>query len=152
MTVHFSPLAGSRSRTRATHGEYSRGQSLVEFALVLPLLLAIFLGLMEGGYYAYAVNAVNHSTHEGARRAILTFENKASEADVIARVVQAAQPFLVPPGSVSVSVSGSTSDFSQRQQGDKVTVTTSYDHVPLVGYIFGNITFPMSARSELFVE
>lgn len=152
MTVHVSPLAGSRSRVRSPHGESSRGQSLVEFALVLPLLLTIFLGLMEGGYYAYAVNAVNHGTQEGARRAILTFENKATLDQVVARVVEAAQPFVVPSGSVSVSVSGSTSDFSQRQQGDKVTVTTSYDHVPLVGYIFGNITFPMNARSELFVE
>lgn len=53
-----------RHRTDPTaHG----GQSLVEFALVLPIFLLLLFGLIDIGRYVYTANAVNQAAREGAR-------------------------------------------------------------------------------------
>jgi Flp pilus assembly protein TadG len=46
-----------------------RGQSLVEFALVLPILLFLVLGVLEFGWILKAEIAVNAAAREGARYA-----------------------------------------------------------------------------------
>lgn len=48
-----------------------RGQSLVEFALVLPVLLLILMGVFDLGRAIYAFNAVSNAAREGARTAIV---------------------------------------------------------------------------------
>lgn len=46
-----------------------RGQSLVEFALVLPMLLLLVLGVLEFGWILKAEIAVSAAAREGARYA-----------------------------------------------------------------------------------
>lgn len=48
-----------------------RGQSLVETALVLPILLIILMGIFDFGRAIYAYNAVSNSAREAARLAIV---------------------------------------------------------------------------------
>lgn len=48
-----------------------RGQSLVEFALILPILLIILLGLLDLGRLWYAYVAVTDAAAEGATYAAL---------------------------------------------------------------------------------
>jgi Flp pilus assembly protein TadG len=47
--------------------ESHRGQSLVEAALVLPILLILFLGIAEVGFFLFAQVQVANATREGAR-------------------------------------------------------------------------------------
>ncbi|HEY0602589.1 MAG TPA: TadE family protein [Herpetosiphonaceae bacterium] len=47
--------------------EGKRGQSLVEFALVLPLLVLLLYGLAEFGFLLYAHVQVTNAAREGAR-------------------------------------------------------------------------------------
>jgi Flp pilus assembly protein TadG len=47
------------------------GQSLVEFALILPVLLLILMGVFDFGRAIYAFNAVSNAAREGARTAIV---------------------------------------------------------------------------------
>ena len=49
----------------------SRGQSLVEFALLLPVLLVIMLGLLDLGRAVFAYNAISEAARNGARVAIV---------------------------------------------------------------------------------
>ena len=49
----------------------SRGQSLVEFALILPVLLLIFMGLFDFGRAVFAYNGVSEAARNGARVAIV---------------------------------------------------------------------------------
>lgn len=46
-----------------------RGQGLVEFALVLPIFLAMLFGLIDGGRYVYLNSVVSQAAREGARLA-----------------------------------------------------------------------------------
>ena len=48
-----------------------RGQSLVEFALVLPMLLVVCIGMAEVGRVTWAWNLAQQAAAEGARRAIV---------------------------------------------------------------------------------
>ena len=43
------------------------GQSLVEFALVLPIFLLLLFGLIDIGRFVYTANALNEAAREGAR-------------------------------------------------------------------------------------
>lgn len=47
------------------------GQSLVEFALVIPLVLLLLMGLFDFGRAIYAYNTISNAARDGARRAIV---------------------------------------------------------------------------------
>src|SRR5690348_2938556 len=49
----------------------SSGQGLVEFALILPVLVLIFMGIVDFGRAIYAYNAVSNAAREGARTGIV---------------------------------------------------------------------------------
>jgi Flp pilus assembly protein TadG len=49
----------------------SRGQALLEFALVLPILLILVLGIVEFGHIWNINQMVSDTTREGARRAVI---------------------------------------------------------------------------------
>jgi Flp pilus assembly protein TadG len=46
---------------------HRRGQSLVEFALVIPIVLLMFMILVDFGRVIFAQNAINQDAREGAR-------------------------------------------------------------------------------------
>ena len=48
-----------------------RGQSLVEFALVLPIFLLVLMGLFDLGRGVYAYITINNAAREAARLAIV---------------------------------------------------------------------------------
>ncbi|HYK94737.1 MAG TPA: TadE/TadG family type IV pilus assembly protein [Candidatus Dormibacteraeota bacterium] len=47
----------------------SLGQGLVEFALVLPLFLLMFFGIVDGARYVYMSSVLSQAAREGARLA-----------------------------------------------------------------------------------
>ncbi len=50
-------------------GPRDRGASLVEFALVAPMLILLLLGIIEFGFFLGEWNELKHGAHEGARLA-----------------------------------------------------------------------------------
>ena len=63
MTARLVPLAGRKLRKDA------RGATVVEFALVLPLLCTLLLGFLDLGYQAYVNSVVQGALFEAARMA-----------------------------------------------------------------------------------
>ena len=59
----------SARRPRRSH---DRGQSLVEFALVLPLFLLLFMVVMDLGTAVFTYNSLTNAAREGARLAIVS--------------------------------------------------------------------------------
>ena len=141
-------IGRKRRRTR------SAGQALVEFTFVVPVFLGVVFGLAEGAYYAVATVAVNHATHEGARQGVL--ETTADLTDLQDRVQAAAEPVAaLGTSDIAVELNGASCNeacFDAREGGDRLTVITNYDHVPLTGYIFPGLAFPADAQAELWVE
>ena len=58
-------------RRRVARGRRDRGQSLIEFALVLPMLLVLFFGIIEFGNAWRIFQLVTNTAREGAREAVL---------------------------------------------------------------------------------
>jgi hypothetical protein len=142
------PIGSSATKQRG------RGQTLAEFALVIPVFLLVVLAVAEGGYYVAATTIVSHATHEGARLGVL--ESTSDLAAISSRVQSAAAPIVSVTGSdVSFALNGTFCDdacYGGRQSGDRLKVVTQYTHRPLAGYVFDGIAFPANAEAELWVE
>ncbi len=63
-----------------------RGQSLVEFSLVLPFLILLLLGMVEVGTAFYDYIVIGNANREGVR---LSSRGRFDEADVIERIIAA---------------------------------------------------------------
>ena len=63
--MSLSRLVTSRSRDQAD------GQALVEFALILPILILLLVGIFDFGRAIYAFNTVNNAARESVRVAIV---------------------------------------------------------------------------------
>ena len=55
-----------RRRSRRS-GPRSRGQTLVEFALVFPIFMLVLFGIIDVGRFVYVSNSLNEASREGAR-------------------------------------------------------------------------------------
>jgi hypothetical protein len=63
-----------------------KGQSVVEFALVLPFLLLLFIGLMESGYALYEYLVISNANREGVR---LAARGRFTDNDIVNRLIGA---------------------------------------------------------------
>jgi len=75
-----------------------RGQALVEFALALPLLILLLVGIFDFGRAIYAYNTLNNAAREAGRLAIVD----QTEADIQAVGVQRAASLGIQPADVTV--------------------------------------------------
>ena len=143
------------------------GAQLVEFALVLPLLLLVVLGIAEFGFIFQRYEVVTNAAREGARMAVLPGYNTVPAQDAIrARVrgyIQAGRVPIsggTPPASIvnvtiaddTVVVGGGLPAVSIRRV--TVTYTHSYMFLPRMASWFGvtYTTIPLTAVSEMRVE
>lgn len=79
--MHQSPNSAPRQparrlRRRRRPGE--RGAALVEFALILPLLFALLLGVIEFGFNLYNAQSLRSATHTATRDAVVLASPAAS--------------------------------------------------------------------------
>jgi len=117
-----------------------RGAELIEFALTLPLLLLLVLGIIEFGFLFQEYEVVTNAAREGARLGALipsagyTTTEAATRANdfLIAGGLKAAQATPAPTVVQSqVAISGTTKCIPV------VTATVTYQHpVPFVGGIY----------------
>lgn len=61
----------SRVSGRLGRARQGRGQSLAEFALVLPLFLLLFMAIVDFGTAVFTYNSLTNAAREGARLAIV---------------------------------------------------------------------------------
>ena len=125
----------------------NRGQSVIEFALVLPLLLVILFGITEFGRAWMTVNILTSAAREGCRLAVVTAPDVPA---VTARVTTVCNSAGVVP--TSVTCVGPLSNDPDR----KVTVTVLADFQIIPGTIleyFGGEglsgTIPLRATSVM---
>ena len=121
------------------------GVSLIEFALVLPILLLILLGIIQFGFIFNGQITLTSSAREGARLAVVG----ADDNDVKDRVEDTAIALLL-------NVDRNDIDINREVGGDdgtlSVTVPGSVDIiVPILDLIVGN-SMSLSAESVMRVE
>lgn len=65
----------------------ARGQALMEFALVIPLVILMLLGLFDFGRAIYAFNTVSNAAREAARVAIVNPDEAAIQAEAASQAI-----------------------------------------------------------------
>lgn len=129
-----------------------RGQSLVEFALVIPLVILMLLGLFDFGRAIYAYNTVSSAAREAARVAIVNPNVAAIQTEAASQAVALG----IDPASVTVAFQ--TADdppaaCNPPQFGCVAVVTVPYEWraiTPVIGDIIGPIQ--LSSVSKVPIE
>jgi Flp pilus assembly protein TadG len=69
------------ARHRTGHARHSRGQSLVEFALVFPIIILLIMAFAEIGRAVFAFNTIANAARQGARVAAVNQLADVTECD-----------------------------------------------------------------------
>lgn len=106
-----------------------RGAAAVEFALVLPILLMLVIGIVEFGRAYYVQTTLSGAAREGVR--VMALKDDASAAT--STVQSYAVDLGVTSGQVAVSPGSCTA-------GSNVTVTVTYPMTYLTGFFGSTLT------------
>jgi Flp pilus assembly protein TadG len=127
----------------------SRGQSIVEFALVAPLFLIMLFGVIEIGRLVWTHHELTNGTREGARLAMVRGSESSapltSTTPIRDRILETTVG--LSSGSLNVSATGLGGE-----PGTTVTVTTTYSYEVLVGIIPGLGDINLSHTSRVIIQ
>ncbi len=138
---------------RAKRAMRDRGAAAVEFALVLPLLLTLCLGIIDFGYLINRASLVNNAARDAAREGSL----HGTQAEVAA--VATAALGGVPGTTVAVTCTkpdtspcGANYD-AEIASGGTTVVTITYVHTMItpIAFIFGD-SIELSRTAEMRIE
>lgn len=130
------------------------GQSLVEFALVLPLLLFLLMTIFEFGNIFHSYLLITQASREGARMGVVGEPNAEIENRVheICSVLNTSKLTIdIYPNDDKDPDSGK---YLYRNRGVPLEVTLDYQvdlFTPLMGSILDN-PFPIKAKSIMRIE
>jgi len=127
-----------------------KGSSLIEFAIIAPLIFLLIAGVIQFGFIFNAKIAVNAASFEGARAAALSEE---PEEDAKRAVYYYANSTL--PGWSFDERLGMFIDFQGYNPGDVVSVKVNYKVPVFFGNIIsfgGNDVFNIQAESCMSIE
>lgn len=79
MNQHWRRASDVRKSFRAGEG----GQAVVEFALIMPILLAFLVGTLEMAQAWHSSQALTHAAREGARLSVISTSTNQSVTDRI---------------------------------------------------------------------
>ena len=120
-------------------GTGRKGQSIVETALVLPIIILILMGIIDFGFLFNNYLIISNAAREGARSAAV---GKA-DSDIVDDIMEMTD--TLEEANLSVDI---TPDDTSRVKGEGVKVTVEYDYeflTPVIGSILPN---PMHLTAE----
>jgi Flp pilus assembly protein TadG len=113
----------ARAAFRSEHG-----QTMTEFALVLPLLVAILFGIIQFGIAFNNYLSLTDAVRAGARKATVSRHKKDPVDETVTAVRAAASDLKVSDLAIEVE--------SSWEAGDPVRVSASYPYsISLVGFV-----------------
>jgi Flp pilus assembly protein TadG len=134
MLTKLSPNRITRKR--------EQGQTLTEFAMVLPLLALLLFGVIQFGIVFHQYVTLTDSVRAGGRQGAVSRDLANPQAVVIDRVQRSAAD--LDPGKLGISVSSSWT------QGDDVTVTATYPYdISLLGVVVKSGTLSASTTERV---
>lgn len=140
-----------------------RGQTLTEFALILPVLLIAFLGVLDFGRAIYAYNAISNAAREGGRTAIVN----QTTSEIRGRAIAQATSLGIDPSSTSCPPAGASGVCVEFKNATatgpcvstlsyvgciaEITVKYSFTAItPIIGRIVGPL--PMTSKTSQVIE
>jgi Flp pilus assembly protein TadG len=137
----------------------SRGQALVEFALVFPIFLLVLVAIVDMGRAVFAYNTITNAAREGARLGIVNQDT----ASITTRATRQTQVAETAAPNVTVQIKESTPNADPATNANCapiavgcvviVTYQTTYTPItPIVGRILFGSGVTMTAKSIEAIE
>lgn len=123
-----------------------KGQSLVEFAILLPVLLLLIMGILEFGLILNSYLTINNSAREGARLGIVSGSNLE-----INNLITNISPNLDNRNlhvNIMPTIEGS------RKSGGTISVEVIYNYkltIPIISNLLGNVMI-LKAQTSMRIE
>jgi Flp pilus assembly protein TadG len=130
----------------STHLRSERGQALVEFAFVLPLLVVLLLGVIQVGMLLNNYINLTDAARVGARKAISVRLGGVTPDDAAQAVRDSAGSLKQDQLTVTVD------DPDWNAPGSEITVTATYPYtidIPLIGLTITSGTITATAKERL---
>ena len=131
------------------------GQSAVEFALVLPLILLIFLLFIDMGRLVYFHSALYNAVREGARYAVVSqfSDSTQRETDIQQKVVGYSIAVPISTSDVSIWCDGDPTNTTENPCSEFVTVSAETEIQPVIFFLAwalgGEDTFNLKAEATM---
>jgi Flp pilus assembly protein TadG len=97
--------ASARAGGRPGATSNDEGQALVEFALVVPLLLLLILGMVDFARAWSAYEVITYQARQGARMAVVDDSN-VTEADVLQAISDGLSRGSLDPADATIAING----------------------------------------------
>lgn len=123
-----------------------KGQSLVEFALLLPVLILILLCIMEGGRIFSTHLILQTAAREGARSAALGMDNS--------QIITKVENFTGTLDLAKLTITINPEDIADRTTGQEASIKLEYNLdiiTPIISNILGD-PFPLKTKVAMRVE
>ncbi len=132
-----------------------RGQSIVEFALLAPVLILLFMGMFDFGWLLHKQIQMDNAVRLGARRAAVG----ATNADILTQMIDNCT-FTLLAEEITIDVrdpdGNSIGDNSDRTPNNLIYVAVHRDNEPLItplaGLIEGMTAINLHAEAEFLIE
>ena len=143
--------SAKRVASRAhTFQRSSAGQSIAEFALVVPILLLLVFGIVEFGLIVKSWQVVTDAAREGARVAVVgTTPGVTADSTAAAAAISGAlNRGGLTQGTPTISITANGGAWTDAARGDTARVTINYPHSmimfgPLISSMTGYSTIPI---------
>lgn len=109
----------------------TRGQAIVEMALLLPLIFLILAGIIEFSLMMNSYLTISHAAREGARLGAVG----STDQEIVDKVNEVAS--FLDPNNITVVISPQQ---SERMSGESITVEVHYEFpiiIPIISDIVG---------------
>lgn len=120
----------------------TEGQSLVEFALVLPILILLILGMIEFGWILNGQITLTSAAREGARVAII-YESPSDASTAVQSAVSSS--------AESSSLIGVTTATTFNETTKRAIVNVNGKIKPIIGLFFQE-DVSLTAKAEMRIE
>jgi len=123
------------------------GQSLVEFALLLPILVLFLMVIFDLGRAAYYYSAINNAAREGARYGAVRWY----DADRIPKIRVAVERLTAALNADQIDISSIYYDMDVDGKDDILKVTVTYQFqtaTPIISRLLGQADNTLTLRSQ----
>ncbi len=129
----------------------TRGQALVEFAFVLPILLLLMVAIIDFGIMFYSQMAVSNAAWEGARAGATIVDPAQGDQEIIGAIHKAAHGLDISRLTIDIDPQQDESPRNQSfpaPRGEPITVTVIYN----IELAFPQVTVPVSGQAVTRME
>jgi len=148
-----------RKTSRTSNRQKQNGQSLVELAITLPVILLLLLGTIDFGMALFTYVVLRDAAQEGALyasfdpRNSVAIENRArgitphDPESISSSPVDLTDKELV---TVTIKANGDKCQGSHGKQQNSIEVSVSYDYpmlMPFAAQVIGSDTIPLTAKA-----